>query len=102
LQPLTETRDYWGNCTMTFKILPPHRRVVVTGRSVVETHRKPFEPQALSDFETERAHFDYMQFGGPVEYSNEAKTLGENAGLIQRSARRRGLRTRVYLTRYKT
>lgn len=81
LQPLTETRDYWGNYTMTFNILPPHRRVVVTGRSVVETHRKPFEPQALSDFETERAHFDYMQFGGAVEYSSEAKTLGGDAGL---------------------
>ena len=85
MQPLSETCDYWGNAVMSFNILPPHRRVVVTGRSVVETHRKPFEANPVDGFETRRAHHDYATFsdvsGGAIEYSNEAKTLGEEAGL---------------------
>lgn len=81
MQPLSENRDYWGNVVMSFNILPPHQRVVVTGRSVVETHRQPFVPQPLDKFETSRAQFDYCQFVGAVKYSKEAAVLGEVAGL---------------------
>lgn len=81
MQPLSENRDYWGNVVMSFNILPPHHRVVVTGRSVVDTHRQPFVPQPLDEFETARAQFDYCQFVGAVEYSKSAQALGEAAGL---------------------
>ncbi|MBV9471167.1 MAG: hypothetical protein JOZ57_18160, partial [Abitibacteriaceae bacterium] len=61
LRPLAESRDYYGNMVLNFNIMPPHRRVVVTGHSVVETHRNPFAPRPLlAEFETRRAHLDYL------------------------------------------
>ncbi len=82
LRPLLESCDYWGNRTLSFNILPPHRRVVVTGRSVVETHRDPFVPQPLDDFETKRAQLDFLGFNGPIEYSMEVQTLRDDAQLL--------------------
>ncbi len=82
MRPLLENLDYWGNLTMSFNILPPHRRVVITGRSVVETHRDPFAPQPVDEFETRRAQMDLLAFDGPVEYSNDVETLRDDAGLM--------------------
>ena len=81
-RPLLENRDYFGNMTMSFNILPPHRRVVVTGRSVVETHRDPFVPQPIDEFETRRAEMDFLGFDGPIEYSNDVETLRDQADLM--------------------
>ena len=86
MRPLTECVDYYGNLVLTFNILPEHGRVVVTGRSVVETHRDPFAPQEpLSDFEVHKAQCDYLSFAGPVENVPEIENLADIAGL--RSAR---------------
>ncbi len=82
MRPLLENRDYYGNISMSFNILPPHRRVVVTGRSVVETHRDPFVPQLVDDFETHLAQMDFLGFDGPIEYSNDVETLRDEAGLM--------------------
>ena len=82
MRPLLQNRDYWGNMTMSFNILPPHRRVVVTGRSVVETHRDPFVAQPIEGFETRRAHMDFLGFDGPIEYSNSVETLRDDVGLM--------------------
>ena len=81
-RPLLENRDYFGNMTMSFNILPPHRRVVVTGRSVVETHRDPFVPQPVDEFQTRLAQLDFLSFDGPIEYSNEVETLRDEAALM--------------------
>lgn len=82
MRPLVENRDYFGNMTMSFNILPPHKLVVVTGRSVVETHRNQFVPQPLNDeFETQRARADFLCFDGPIEYSNELESFVRDAGL---------------------
>ena len=87
MRPLTECMDYYGNLVLTFNILPEHGRVVVTGRSVVETHRDPFAPHApLSDFEIHKAQCDYLGFAGPVENIPEIENLAQSAGL--RAARR--------------
>jgi hypothetical protein len=82
LRPMTESHDYWGNTVMMFNILQTHGRVVVTGRSVVETHRNPFEQQMpLSEFGVQRAHLDYLGYDGPVEYSIGIDALADDAGL---------------------
>ena len=86
MRPLLENRDYFGNISMSFNILPPHRRVVVTGRSVVETHRDPFAPQPVNDFETHLARLDFLGFDGPIEYSNGVETLRDEAGLMKANA----------------
>lgn len=82
LRPLTENQDYYGNMVLTFNILPPHRRVIVTGHSIVETHRNPFALRpALGDFERNKAQLDYLSFAGPVEYVPELQELAAAAGL---------------------
>lgn len=86
MRPLLESRDYFGNMTMSFNILPPHRRVVVTGRSVVETHRDPFKAETIGDYETRRAHFDFLSFDGPIEYSIEVGKLRDEIGLSSTNA----------------
>jgi transglutaminase-like putative cysteine protease len=84
MRPMTESVDYHGNMVLTFNILPDHRRVVLTGRSVVETHRNPFAPQEpLSEFETHKAHLEYLNFGGPVERVPEIEEMATAAGLHQ-------------------
>jgi transglutaminase-like putative cysteine protease len=82
MRPLTESRDYHGNMVLTFNVLPAHRSVVVTGHSVVETHRNPFAQRSpLDEFEIRKAHLDYLGFGGPVEDVAEIEELADAAGL---------------------
>lgn len=82
MRPLTESVDYFGNTVLAFNILPSHRRVVVSGHSIVQTHRKPFEPQApLSPFEMHKARADFLNFGGPVEDVPQVEELARAAGL---------------------
>jgi transglutaminase-like putative cysteine protease len=82
MRPMTESVDYHGNMALMFNILPEHRRVVVSGRSVVETHRKPFTPQEpLTEFEVHKAQVDYLQFGGPVEDVPQIEELVDACGL---------------------
>ncbi len=82
MRPLTEAADYFGNTVFTFNILPEHGRVVVTGRSVVETHREPFAPHPVSVWESRKAHHDFLSFGGPVENLPAAAHLAADAGLL--------------------
>jgi len=88
LRPLTTGNDYYGNLMHTFNILAPHQCMVVTGHSVVETHRNPFAPQpTLPDFELKQAHHDYCRFDGPVEKVPELWELAHDAGLKNYGAR---------------
>jgi transglutaminase-like putative cysteine protease len=82
MRPLTECIDYYGNRVLTFNILREHGRVVLTGHSVVETHRDPFAPrEPLSDFEVRKAHCDYLSFDGPVENVPEIENLMQSTAL---------------------
>lgn len=82
MRPLTESQDYYGNMVLAFNILPPHRRVIITGHSIVETHRNPFAPRpAPKEFERHKAQLDFLSFDGPVEDVPELKELADTAGL---------------------
>lgn len=82
MRDLTESRDYFGNMVLSFNILTPHRRVVLTGHSVVETHRNPFIPcSAGTEFEQRKAHLDFLKFDGPVQNLPELAVLVRDAGL---------------------
>jgi transglutaminase-like putative cysteine protease len=83
LRPLTESQDYFGNMVLNFNILPPHRYVVMTGHSIVETHRNPFAPQKpLTPWEMERASYDYLGFDGPVENGMDVLRLARETGVL--------------------
>jgi transglutaminase-like putative cysteine protease len=87
LRPITAGTDYFGNTIHTFNVLAPHRCVVVTSHSVVETHRDPFAQQEpLSEFDLRRAHVDYLGFDGPVERVPQVVNLACEVGLIQTMA----------------
>ncbi|HEX8552814.1 MAG TPA: transglutaminase family protein [Abditibacteriaceae bacterium] len=77
LRPMSESIDYFGNLVISFNILPPHKCVVVTGHSVVETHRNPFAPTPVDTFDESRARMDYLSFDGPVEEHVEVERLAE-------------------------
>jgi len=82
LRPMNESRDYFGNMVMNFNILPPHDVVVLTGHSVVETHRNPFvKGEALPDFEIGRAHLDFLGFDGPIENVPQTHEMARESGL---------------------
>jgi len=82
LRSLSESRDYWGNMVMNFNILPAHDVVVLTGHSVVETHRNPFiKGNAPDGFEVARAHLDFLGFDGPVENVPQTHELARQSGL---------------------
>jgi transglutaminase-like putative cysteine protease len=84
LRPISAGTDYFGNAMHTFNVLAPHRCVVVTGHSVVETHRDPFSSQTpLPEFELRRARVDYLSFDGPVERVPQVEQLARDAGLMQ-------------------
>jgi transglutaminase-like putative cysteine protease len=82
MRPLSESRDYFGNMVLNFNVLPPHSSVVVTGHSIVETHRNAFGPQEpLSDWEMKRAHLDFLTFDGPVEDGIEVRRMARETGV---------------------
>ena len=81
MRPLTQCVDYFGNTVFTFNILPEHGRVVVTGRSVVETHREPFAARPVCAWEESTARHDFLSFGGAVEELPAAAHLAAEAGL---------------------
>jgi transglutaminase-like putative cysteine protease len=86
MQPLHESCDYYKNRVLTFNIWPPHLRVVVSARSVVETHRKPFQPQPLEDFENHKAQYEYSQWGGPIEKIPPVENFARDCGLFHTDA----------------
>jgi transglutaminase-like putative cysteine protease len=67
MRDLTVNQDYYGSTVLFFNVLAPHRRLVLTARSVVETHRDPAVPSPVSEFEAQKARLDYLGFDGPVE-----------------------------------
>lgn len=67
LRNLTVNQDYYGNTVHFFNILPPHGDMVLTARSIVETHRDPLTVSPVSEFEMRKAYLDFLGFDGPVE-----------------------------------
>lgn len=85
LRPITTGVDYFGNVLHTFNILDPHRALVVTGHSVVETHRDPFrKPNSTDAFAVQRAQVDFLGFDGPVDHCPAVTDLAREAGLMGR------------------
>ena len=82
LRPMTESVDYFDNVVLSFNILPPHRCVVLTGHSIVETHRNPFASGGeLSTYDQSRARMDYLSFDGPVQQHAEVERLAAQCEL---------------------
>ena len=81
---LSEFNDYHGNLAMSFNNLAPHKTLVLTSRSVVETHRDPFQANPLDDAYLERkTRLDYLGFDGPVQRVEELKSWIAQCGLIE-------------------
>lgn len=81
--PISVGEDYFGNSVHTWNILAPHRILVVSGRSVVRTHRDPFRAQEpLPAWQVRRAQADFGSFGGPIEDIAEVRELAREAGLL--------------------
>jgi transglutaminase-like putative cysteine protease len=84
--PISTGSDYFGNVSHTFNILSPHRCLVVTGYSVVETNREPFKArEPLPQWEVQRAQADFLGFDGPVEDIQPVRELARRAGLLARA-----------------
>jgi transglutaminase-like putative cysteine protease len=81
LRSMTVNHDYYGNSALFFNVLPPHRRMVLTARSIVETHRNPNARSQVSDFEARKAHLDFLSFDGPVEALPAVEELVDESGL---------------------
>jgi transglutaminase-like putative cysteine protease len=83
MRTMAESTDYFGNKVLNFNILTPHDCVVLTGHSVVETHRKPFERKPdLPEFEIQKARLDFLQFDGPVEDVPQVLDMASDLGLF--------------------
>lgn len=80
---LSEFADYHGNKTMAFNTLEPHDTLVLSSRSVVETHRDPFQAQPLGDdFLQSKARLDYLRFSDTVQRVEELKNWNTECGLM--------------------
>ncbi len=98
--PASKVRSYFdwlGNSVHVFSINAMHKQIQIISTSIVETSSQTLNLDAMPDLwhkdaEHDWAHYDFLQFGGPVV---DTTILRELAGSILRSVASKGPNIRI-------